>query len=277
MPNKRNKTRFLTIILVVGLFVFGTMVAVAAPVMYVHDERGNLGLVDVVSGSVSMIGNMGTVMTDIAFDPYGNLYGLSLTTLYSINSETGTSRRIGNHGVSAGNALVFGADGTLYAAGNTSTSLYCLDKNTGTGTPLGNMRVSSGGDLAFHDGNFYLASSNSELVIIDLVSQEFVAGIIGAFGVSNMFGLATGDDGVLYGVAGTTIYTIDTQTGAALNPVSFAGQGLGNAYGQSFFTEAGADPDMPATIPEPSSMLLAATGLGVLFLVIKRKKMIIRA
>ena len=45
--------------------------------MHVHDGNGGLATVDVITGDVSLIGNMGIVMTDIAFDPTGALYGLS--------------------------------------------------------------------------------------------------------------------------------------------------------------------------------------------------------
>ena len=43
---------------------------------------------------------------------------------------------------------------------------------------------------------------------------------------------------------------MNTTTGAATNPVSFAAQGLGRAFGQSFRTEAGAQ------VPEPATLLL---------------------
>jgi hypothetical protein len=39
--------------------------------MHVHDSSGHLGTVDVVSGSVVTLGNMGVVMTDIAFQGLG--------------------------------------------------------------------------------------------------------------------------------------------------------------------------------------------------------------
>lgn len=83
-----------------------------------------------------------------------------------------------------------------------------------------------------------------------------------------MFGLATGDDGTLYGVAGTNVYTINTTTGAATNPVSFAGQGLGQAFGQSFFTEAGA-------VPEPGALALISIALaciGVMHVRLRRTR-----
>lgn len=250
--------RLLTIGSLAAALAFGATAALAAPLMYVHDSGGNLAKVDVANGAVTSIGNLGVTMTDIAFDPSGNLFGISFTSLYSINATTAASTLIGNHGVAGGNALVFGADGTLYAAGASTTSLFSLNTSSGAATNLGNMGFASGGDLAFNAGNFYLASSSAQLVRINL-GGPLSASAVGAFGVSSMFGLATGDNGVLYGVAGTTVYTINTSTGAATNGVSYAGQGLGTAFGQSFITEAGGG---GGTVPEPASLALLGVGLA---------------
>lgn len=246
------------------LFAAGIGSAMAGPVMHVHDSQGNLATVDVATGAVSVIGNMGVVMTDIAFNSSGNLYGISFTGLYSINAGTGTASFIGNHGVSGGNALVFSSSGTLYAAGNTTTGLFSLNTATGAGTTLGNTGFASGGDLAFYGGELYLASSGNQLIHIDLGNLAGSASV-GSFGVSSVFGLATGDNNVLYGVAGTTVYTVNAATGAASSPISYGGQGLGQAFGQSFFTESGGG----RTVPEPQT--LALLGLSMLGLLLQRK------
>lgn len=251
-----------------GLALGAAGSAFAAPIMHVHDSSGNLGTVDVVSGSVVTLGNMGVVMTDIAFDPSGNLFGISFTGLYSINPLTAQATFIGSHGISGGNALVFDTGGTLYAAGNTTSLLYTINPASGASSSLGNMGFNSGGDLAFKGGNLYLASSGSQLVQVDLGNVANTSAV-GSFGVANVFGLATGNDDVLYAVAGTTIYTVDIGTGTASNPVSFAFQGLGQAFGQSFFTEAGAGGG--GAVPEPASLALIGLALAALALARRRR------
>ncbi len=248
-------------------------VAFAAPKMHVHDSIGNLGLVDVETGDVSVIGSMGVTMTDIAFDPLGNLFGISFTDLYSINRDTAASTLLGRHSVPGGNALVFGSNGTLYSAGFRSNSLFSINPNSGQTTDLGRIGFASGGDLAFQNDNFFMASTSNELVKIDLANLSNTS-TVGTFGVNGVFGLATDEADVLYAVAGTSIYTVNTATGAAFNPVVFFGKGLSSANGQSFFTESGAGgpiappgPIDPTSVPEPGMIgLLSLAAMYGLFL-----------
>jgi hypothetical protein len=243
------------LLLSIGFALSTSQVCFAGPIIWVNDSRGGLGKVDVATGTVTMVGNSGLTLTDIAFDPSGNLYGLSFTTLYQVNTTNAALTTIGAHGINGGNALTFGSDGTLYAAG-ASPNLYTLNTGNGAGTPFANsMGTNSAGDLAFNGGQLYLAGTNNQLVRLDL-SNAGQGTNVGAFGVSSVFGLATASsNGVLYAIAGTNIYTVNKTTGAATFLSDYSGQGLLDAYGAAFFDEA-------RDVPEPASMTILGIGLA---------------
>ena len=136
----------------------------AAPVLWVGDIFGTLGTVDVATGDVTIIGKMEKTMTDIAFDPSGNLYGIDGVRLYSIDKTIAAITLIG--GPVFANSLVFGSDGTLYTA---TSSLLTVDPTTGSSTLIGSGGdpYNSSGDLAFIGGELYLSSVAS-------LSDEFL-------------------------------------------------------------------------------------------------------
>jgi hypothetical protein len=208
----------------------------AAPILYIDDTNGNLGTVDVATGASTVIGATGEALTDIAFAPDGKLYGITFTDLYRINPNTAVATLIGAHGIAGGNALVFGPDGTLYGAGNSTSGLYSINIATGASQELADIGFESAGDLAFNGGELYLSSTTNELIAID--PTTFEATEVGDFDFSNVYGLATGDNGVLYGVSGTEVFSVDTATGQGTFLVNYGGQDLQAADGTSFITEA---------------------------------------
>ncbi len=231
--------------------------------LLVDDSTGNLGYVNVNTGAVTLIGNTGVVLLDIAFSPSGSLYGVDGNRLYSINTQTAQTALIGNLG-SSSNALVFSSTGTLYSA---YTELDTLNTTTGAASEVGPITgYTSGGDLAFVGGNLFLSTMSDQLVTLNTATGAPT--LVGNLGVSNVYGLASPDGVNLYGVAGTSVYQINPTTGASTFLVNYGGQGLGSANGESFFGEA--TPPVAVT-PEPSSLALLGTGiLGVAGVIRKR-------
>jgi hypothetical protein len=222
------------VVVMLAVLVIGR--ANAAPVLWIDDSAGMLGKVDVGTGAVTVVGNTGHVLGDIAFDPAGKLYGLDLNHLYTIDANSAASATVGGTFPFGGNALVFSSTGTLYAAG--SNKFATLDPTTGAATIIGNIGpgVSSAGDLAFVGGNLYLSAFNDHLLRINPATGAGTD--VGSFGVSGVFGLASVGN-TLYGVSGTKIYTIDVTSGAASFVLDYGGHGLGNAFGAAFEGEAG--------------------------------------
>jgi hypothetical protein len=234
----------------------------ASPILWVDDSIGNLATVDVATGSVNVIGNMGATMTDIAFDPSGNLYGIDFFTLYSINPATAAVTSIGATGTTL-NSLVFNSDGTLYSANN---ALYTIDTGTGLATLVGNGgdAYSSSGDLAFIGDELYLSSSPGDQ-LFRLDKSTGVGTNIGNIGFPSVFGLATNNNVDLFGVSGTQVISVDLATGAGSLLVNYSGQGLSSAFGSSFIEEA-------SVIPVPPAVWLFASGLLGLVGMARRNK-----
>lgn len=235
-------------------FVFAAAITSAAPVLTIDDASGRLGTVDLATGTVTAIGSTGRTFTDIAYSSTGILYGVTFSQLFTIDPTNAATTLIGNLGVGSMNSLVFGQDGTLYGAGG--TGFYTVNPATGAATLVGSTGFGSAGDLAFNGGRLFLASTSGQLVEIDVATGSGTA--IGNMGFGgSVYGLATASDGVLYGVSGTQIFSVNTTTGAGTLVRNYGGGFLGAAYGTSFFTEARQVPE----IPEPATLLSMAGGL----------------
>jgi PEP-CTERM motif len=254
--------------LCLSLFLVGTSVVSADPAppsgpLYIDDANGNIGTVNLSNDAVTVLGNSGQDLTDIAFTANGNLYGTTFTGLYSINKTTGAATSAGSYGAAGDsdmNSLV-GAGSGLYAASAGDTKLYAVDVSPFAVTALsGSTSGNSAGDLAFTAtaGALYETLSNGNLDKITIAGSTISSTVIGNMGLDDVFGLATGDNGVTYAVAGTEIYSIDLSTAALTPLLDYSGHGLGSANGTAFITEG----SIPiTTAPEPGSTVLIGVGL----------------
>jgi hypothetical protein len=261
--------------LLVGVFMAGSAArAASGPILWIDDDSNNIGTVNISTGAVTLVGNAGSPspgLGDIAFDSNGNLWGVDIdSNFYSINSTTGAATLVGNTGDGVGfNSLVGGANGSLYAAGYNSTNLYTINSATGKDTNLGNIGFDAAGDLAFVSGTLYesaldpAGSGNDVLVKITLGATPS-ATEVGSFGLSDVYGLASDNNGVLYALSGTVIYTVNLNTAALTEVLDYGDNdvGLTGAAGEAFLGEAsGAVPTVPLP-PAAWSALAMLAGLA---------------
>ena len=146
---EKRAVSFLVIITVLSSH-FGALNA--QPTLYIHDSSRQLATVDVPTGNVSIIGPLDAVFTDIAFDPSGQLFGITFNELYEINATDASVALVGTHGIPSAVALTFNSDGTLYAASGSNTNLYTINPNDGTSVAIGSTGHRAAGDLAFNSG-----------------------------------------------------------------------------------------------------------------------------
>ncbi len=223
-----NKTVFKSLCLAIALIVFLTLSANAASI-YVSGSNGDIYTVDIASGLATFVTDT-PIMSDIALDSNGDLWGLGFhdSSLYQIDTSVASSSStlVGASGITGANALVFGPDGTLYAAGTSTTFryLYRLNTSTGGGTNIGSNRAAlispSSGDLEFDDvGNLYLTGDSGSPDSLIRINEETGAatalvGGYGATGYDYLHGLAY-VNGVMYGFSGLDIITLDLTSGAS--------------------------------------------------------------
>ncbi|UCE59655.1 MAG: PEP-CTERM sorting domain-containing protein [Phycisphaerales bacterium] len=225
--------------------------------MFVVDSSKHLLTVDVTTGEVSLVGNMGVQLTDVAFGHNGRLFGVNARFLYEIDPSNGDTTFIGNHGYGESgssigiDALTFGDDGILYGAGD--DVLISIDPATGAGTTVGTLSGHrSSGDLAA-DASGRLLLTTDLGYLVEAHRDGSGATLIGSIPNVDVYAFAGNGDGELFGIRSTGgIVSINGSTGYGSEVGSLqADFPLGAIWGGSFYDQY---------LPEPATLMLAAFG-----------------
>lgn len=110
-----------------------------------NPDYNSLYVISRVTGLASRMGSLGVsdgsgndFLMSLAFAPNGDLYGANTTTLFRIDTATGSATKVIDFvGVSSVMGLAIDSDGNFYVADFVSRSrVYAVNTNTGVATPI---------------------------------------------------------------------------------------------------------------------------------------------
>jgi hypothetical protein len=187
------KSLALTVSITAGGFLASGAFTPAQAISFLNtfSSPGTIGSIDSATGVFNPVITSGPdSLTDIALSGSGQLFGTTFSDLYTFNTATNSSTRVGGLGALI-NGLGFATNGNLYGTGG--SSFYQINPATGAATQVGAniANFSSAGDIVFNPNtNQFLATSSSPndstLFSIGLNGS---ATQIGNIGFGNVFGI----------------------------------------------------------------------------------------
>ena len=212
--------------------------AAVPPLVYLCDNAGRLGTFNLKTKKITVIGNMGVVLTDIGFHPNGTLYGVGFSQFYRVNPSTAQVTKVGGGFGSIGgiNALTFNKAGQVFsqpqgfAASFNRSGIFLINPANGkislgfTVTP----NQFSAGDFAFNGSHLYFSTSNKLLVDFNFATKTYASHPVS---IVNLYGLVVPAPGQLIGFAGTKAYKINPATGGSSLLTNFTNKGLSQIFG----------------------------------------------
>jgi hypothetical protein len=215
------------------------------------------GILDPITGVFTPLGTSPNVF-GMGFAPNGTMYATDSANpagVYQVDPLTGNLTNLGSS-TSTTTGSTVGSNGLVYAVNSDSSAIfYTIDPTTLVVNVISSgLGFSSDGLAVFANGTFYtdaIISGVDTLEAVDPVSG--IATQIGSgFGVQIFAGANM--NGTIYGgAADGNLYTIDLTTGLATLDVAITG-GSGNL-------------DALASVPEPSTAMLAGAGIALIGLV----------
>ncbi len=181
---------------------------------------GHVYRINESTGAATEIGNnSGSWFFGISIDSSGTYYandwgaGYSHLSLTTIDPSTGLKGSDIASGTLALKDIAFSPTDILYAVQDSSgpDQLGTIDTTTGAFTPVGDRVEEYAGGMTFIGSTLY-ADASGGLSTVDITSGV-VTDVNPSVGDGGWTGLAY-DGGVLYGVLGNSLYSIDTSTGA---------------------------------------------------------------
>lgn len=190
--------------------------------IYVHNslstEGSTLFVSDPRTGLLDAIGNTGQALTDIAITYQDEAYAVTANAFYRLNLATGGLTFVANLPGEI-NAMASDSEGRIFAMDGSTGRILLVNPTNGSTTNFAVTTSSSAGDLVVANNQLWLSTRALQLESYDLTTGAKT----GAFfhGISNLKGLAIGNDAQLYGFADNKVYQIDIVAGRTTEVASF--------------------------------------------------------